>query len=400
MAFIFVAHDTPEPSLYGAMAAILAAQKDLPLAHLPVSWDTARYPDACQHVVGEGQRVTSGLLWAERLILQSAGKVMKLEELLKTYGTGDVVIPLGPIQIIQFTQVARQVRENAFDYELITVERENQGYMFRRHGLTDEAAGCWWRDRYGRWINHDTPPQTTTSLRIALVGAQSEQCTTYPATLAALGDAADALSVSLDMVYAAPQVLEDHLHEVMENVDGILLPGGSAMCNVTGQICAAHYALNRHIPILGLCLGMQTMTTAIVQNMMGSAKANLAEADPDADIKTFVPLTNTPTFPVHRLGDHRMHSRPGSRLHEILGDEFIVRYNHRFHLAPELKPDLENHGLLISGTDATGKIADGIEFTRHPFYLGVQGHPELSSLPVKPHPLLIAFLKAASAQHG
>ena len=173
MSFIFVAHDTPEPSLYGAMAAILAAQKDLPLAHLTVSWDTARYPDACQHVVGEGQRVTSGLLWAERLILQSAGKVMKLEELLKTYGTGAVVIPLGPMQIIQFTQIAQQVRENAFDYELITVERENQGYMFRRHGLTDEAAGCWWRDRYGRWINHDTPPQTTTSLRIALVGAQS-----------------------------------------------------------------------------------------------------------------------------------------------------------------------------------------------------------------------------------
>ena len=400
MAFIFVAHDTPEPSLYGAMAAILAAQKHLPLAHLPVSWDIARYPDACQHVIGEGQLMTSGLLWTERMNPQSAGKVMELDALLETYGTQDVVIPLGPMQIIKFTEIARQVRENAFDYELITVERANQGYAFSRHGITDEAAGCWWRDRYGRWINHNTPPHTGTSLRIALVGAQSDQCTTYPATLAALGDAADALSLSLDIVYATPVALEDHLHEVMENVDGILLPGGSAMCNVNGQICAAHYALNRKIPVLGLCLGMQTMATAVVQNMMGSMKANLAEADPDADIKTFVPLQDTPTLPVHRLGDHQMRSRPGSRLYDILGDEFTVRYNHRFHLDPAWKGDLEKYGLRISGTDLSGKIADGIEFTDHPFYLGVQGHPELSSLRVKPHPLLIAFLNAAGSQRS
>jgi len=400
MSFIFVAHDTPEPSLYGAMAAILAAQKHLPLAHLPVSWDIARYPDACQHVIGEGQLMTSGLLWTERMNPQSAGKVMELEDLLNTYGTQDVVVPLGPMQIIQFTQIARQVRDNALDYELVTVERANQGFVFRRHGQTDDASGCWWRDRYGRWINQNMPPHTGPSLRIALVGSQSDQCSIYPATLAALGDAADALSLSLDMVYAAPQALEDHLHEVMENVDGILLPGGSAMCNVTGQICAAHYALNRNIPILGLCLGMQTMTTAIVQKMLGSTKANLAEAYANAEIKTFIPLTDTPTFPVHRLGDYQMHCRPGSRLNDILGDEFTVRYNHRFHLEPELKPDLEKFGLHISGTDATGKIADGIEFTHHPFYLGVQGHPELSSLRVKPHPLLTAFLKAAGSKRS
>ncbi|CAM3774489.1 MULTISPECIES: glutamine amidotransferase-related protein [Rahnella] len=398
MAFIFVAHDTPEPSLYGAMAAILAAQKHLPLAHLPVSWDIARYPDACQHVIGEGQLMTSGLLWTERLNPQSAGRVMELDELLDTFGTQDVVIPLGPMQIIQFTHIARQVRENAFDYELINVERSNQGYAFSRHGQIDETAGCWWRDRYGRWINHNTPPQTGTSLRIALVGAQSDQCSVYPATLAALGDAADALSLSLDIVYAAPLALEEHLHEVMENVDGILLPGGAAMCNVAGQICAAHYALNRNIPVLGLCLGMQTMTTALVQKMLGSEKANLTEADPDAEIKTFIPLADTPTFPVHRLGNHLMYSRAGSRLHDILGGEYPVRYNHRFHLDPGLKPALEEYGVQISGTDITGKIADGIEYTRHPFYLGVQGHPELSSLHVKPHPLLMAFLETAGLQ--
>lgn len=88
------------------MAAILAAQKHLPLAHLPVSWDIARYPDACQHVIGEGQLMTSGLLWTERMNPQSAGKVMELEDLLNTYGTQDVVVPLGPMQIIQFTQIA------------------------------------------------------------------------------------------------------------------------------------------------------------------------------------------------------------------------------------------------------------------------------------------------------
>jgi len=230
------------------------------------------------------------------------------------------------------------------------------------------------------------------------VGAQADQCSVYPATLAALGDAADALALSLDIVYADPLMPEDQLHAVMAGVDGILLPGGAAMCNVTGQVRAAHYALHHNIPVLGLCLGMQTMSTAIVQKMLGSLKANLAEADPDAEIKTFVPLSDTPAFPVHRLGSHIMHVRPGTRMHAILGDEFTVRYNHRFHLEPALKAGLEEYGLLISGTDVTGKIADGIEYTRHPFYLGVQGHPELSSLRVNPHPLLTAFLKAADGE--
>jgi len=134
----------------------------------------------------------------------------------------------------------------------------------------------------------------------------------------------------------------------------------------------------------------------VAQEMLGSDRVNLAEADPNAAIASFVALADTAGLPAHRLGEQRMLCRPASRLGTLLGPRFAVRYNHRFHLNPALKSDLEHYGLAISATDSGGSVADGIEFNRHAFYLGVQGHPELSSAPGRPHPLLTAFLAAAA----
>ncbi|NDL62221.1 hypothetical protein GRH90_05570 [Enterobacteriales bacterium SAP-6] len=230
-------------------------------------------------------------------------------------------------------------------------------------------------------------------LCIALLGSRRDQLDVYPAIAAALGDAADALSLRLDILFASPR---QPLGDTLDRADGVLLPGGASMANVAGQIAAARYTLDNAIPTLGLCLGMQTMATAVAQRMLGSAEVNLAEAEPLAPIKSFVPLAETAGRPHHRLGDQTMLSVPGSRMHALLGDRSGMRYNHRFQLNPALKQSLENYGLRISATDDSGAIADGIEFTGHDFYLGVQGHPELSSARGRPHPLLMAFLTAAA----
>ncbi|MDR3430914.1 MAG: gamma-glutamyl-gamma-aminobutyrate hydrolase family protein [Rouxiella aceris] len=398
MALTFVAHNTPEPALYGAMASILADLRQQALAHLPVQWDRQRYADACQHVIAQGELVTSGLLWRERISGISAGKVWRLDELLSQHGDKDWVIPLGPAQLATFSRLAREVRDFGVDYELIQVDRAHQGYQFSRLTHDKGTQAYWWRDRFGRWSANQAilPPVVSgRPLRIALIGSHQDQAESYPATLAALGDAADALAVELDMLYLSPQTLDGSLHHLLRDIDGVLLPGGSDMRNVAGQIAVAHYCLSHAVPVLGLCLGMQTMATAVIQQMSGSDRANLAEADPLAPVKTFVPLSETPGHPVHRLGDRLMKMRAGTQLAAILGEEFTLRYNHRFHLNPLFKEDLHAFGLTIAASDLSGTIADGIEHSAHPFYIGVQGHPELSSSPQRPHPLITAFLQAA-----
>jgi len=395
MTLTFVAHNTPEPALYGAMASVLACQRGVGLAHLPVDWNKQRYADACQHVTAEGELVSSGLLWYERLSGKSAGKVWQLDDLLSLHGGKDWVIPLGPSQLESFTKLARAVRDYSVEYQLVEVERVAQGYQL---GRGSSGQGLWWRDSFGRFTaGHRTPPMPgARRLRIALIGTYSDQLGSYPATLAALGDAAEALGTAVETVFIPPRAPENVLLGTLQDVDGVLMPGGSDMLNVAGQIRVAHYCLQHELPVLGLCLGMQTMATAVIQQMLGNTQANLAEADPLAPLKTFVPLAQTSGHPQHRLGDDVMKMCSDSQLASLLGEEATVRYNHRFQLNPQFKTNLQSYGLTVSGTDRSGTIADGIEYAAHPFYVGVQGHPELTSAAERPHPLISAFLKAAA----
>lgn len=435
MTLIFVAHDAPEPALYGAMAAILADRLRLPLVHLAQEWDLALYPDACQHAIAAGSLVTSGLIWHERLSGQSAGAARRWSALSELAAGRDWVIPLGPAQLAEMPARLRALSDLAMDYQLVRVTPTARGLVFSRDGVTQTAWGSWRRDGFGRWTGQDispgadptpgltpaiapgdnfpganpalNPAPATASVNhvsaegsplcIALLGSRRDQLDVYPAIAAALGDAADALALTLDILFASPQ---EPLGDTLDRANGVLLPGGASMANVAGQITVARYTLDNDIPTLGLCLGMQTMTTAVAQRMLGSEEVNLAEADPLAPIQSFTPLADTPGHPYHRLGDQTMLSAPGSRMHALLGDRSGMRYNHRFQLNPALKPGLENAGLRISATDDSGTIADGIEFTAHAFYLGVQGHPELSSSRGRPHPLLTAFLTAAAARRA
>ncbi|WP_413733427.1 glutamine amidotransferase-related protein [Sodalis sp. RH21] len=427
MTLIFVAHDTPEPALYGAMAAILADRLRLPLTHLAQAWDLAAYPDACQHAAAAGPLVASGLIWHERLGGRGVGAAKNWSELAELPAGQDWVIPLGPAHLAELPDRLRALDELGLDYRLAQVEMAPSGLAFTCGGVTQTAWGQWRRDAYGRWYGQDIAdpvpgpsadgarrddlaaepargveaglarangvPLGKAALCIALLGSRRDQLEVYPAIAAALGDAADALSLSLDILFASPR---ESLAGILDRADGVLLPGGASMANVAGQIAAARYSLDNAIPTLGLCLGMQTMTTAVAQRMLGSSEVNLAEAEPLAPVKSFVPLAPKRGHPRHRLGEQMMLSVPGSRMNALLGDRSAMRYNHRFQLNPALKQGLEHYGLRISATDDSGTIADGVEFTDHVFYLGVQGHPELSSAPGRPHPLLLAFLTAAA----
>lgn len=397
MALTFVAHNTPEPALYGAMASVLAEQTGADLAHLMTNWDISLFADACQHVTAEGNLVASGLLWHERRNRKSPGKALTLSELLSLNHSQDWIIPLSPSGLTDLPQMVAVARQHAIDFQIIDVEAREQGFQFGSHGIIDKAQTIWRRDNYGRLTSGPrvAAPLGSLRLKIALLGTYQDQIQSYPATLAALGDAADAQGLHVETVFIPPRAPEHVLRSVMQQIDGVILPGGSDMQNVAGQIRVAHYCLRQQIPTLGLCLGMQTMATAVIQQMTGSLFANLAEADPLAAVKTFVPLAEAAAHPEHRLGAKVMSLRKGSQMAAVLGDKATLRYNHRFQLNPLFIDDLEAYGLAVSGTDQSGTIADAIEYAEHPFYLGVQGHPELTSTALQPHPLFSAFLQAS-----
>lgn len=392
-----IEHDVDAPALFGAAAAAHVARAGGTLMHLPARFDTARHPDAVQHPLAAGGLEPSGLIWFERLTSQTAGRAASPDEIVAAARDLDVAVPIHPAFGASGELVASLMAKAAGHGVAVqhVVVVDDGAVLLVRGGRRPLA----WRDAFGR-IVLDEPPRSSGSpcITIGLVGSEHDQRHVYPANLAALADAADALAMSLAIAFLDPSDLHGPQDcEPLLRMAGIVLPGGAAMANVAGQIVAATASFAAGVPTLGLCLGMQTMTTALVQKAIGR-DANLAEADPRAPVKTFVPIggpADAPSF--HRLGDQPLAVQAGTRLSDILAGRGTVRCNHRFRLDEKLLPMLETMGLRVGARGLDDTVIDAIEVSGHAFYMGMQGHPELGSRAGTPHPLLRAFLATAAA---
>jgi len=402
MSLTLVVHACPQPALYGALAAVAALGASARLLHLPAIFAPELGADAMQQVAAEGALVPSGLLWYERLTGRQITAPSTVPEIVAAALEEEVVVPWhAPVQAAEELDRlltlahARGVRVQHWQVE------EHEG-AWRLCNLQGEASpGPWWtRDAAGRLVRADIVVESSEGLggagpglRIALIGTARDQHQVYPANLAALGDAADALGLGLEIRCIAPRAFVNEDLRGLDGVDGVVLPGGSDMGDVPGQLAVAQLSLRERIPTLGLCLGMQTMATALVRRLPGGQHANLAEADPDALVRSFVPMADTSGLPVHRLGDRPVRVLD-PQLAALIGAMPEIRCNHRFRLNPVLLPLLRAYGVCIAATDLSGQIVDAITYPAHPFYIGMQGHPEQGSRPDAPHPLMTAFLAA------
>lgn len=233
---------------------------------------------------------------------------------------------------------------------------------------------------------------------LVVVGEESYHRDVYPALLAALGDAADALGQTPAVRFVSPRnvAVRDWPNRLAQ-ADGILLPGGPDTTQTAGQVDAAAATLDAGIATLGICLGMQTMTTAFARRRAGLPDAGLEEIDPHARPQVFVRMRSPDGEGRHRLGAKRLRLDADSRLAALLGVETATeRLHHRYHLSPELVPVLAGAGLRLAARDCEERIVDAIEAPDHPFFMGLQCHIELSSRNRRaPHPVLTAFLDAA-----
>lgn len=244
---------------------------------------------------------------------------------------------------------------------------------------------------------------------IAIVGKYTVLKDAYKSLIEALVHGGIANSVKVNLEWIESEVFESedpapHLN----NVNGILVPGGFGERGSEGKIAAARYARENNIPYFGICFGMQMAVVEAARNMAGIAGASSTEFgatdEPVVGLMTEWTRGNEKEQRhaegdlggTMRLGAYEAALTAGSRIAEIYGStEISERHRHRYEVNIGYREKLEDAGLIFAGTSPDGVLPETVELPNHPWFIGVQYHPELKSRPFEPHPLFASFVGAA-----
>jgi CTP synthase len=247
---------------------------------------------------------------------------------------------------------------------------------------------------------------------IAVVGKYTEMKDAYKSLIEALahGGLANRVKVNLDWIESEIFESADPAAH-LEHVHGILVPGGFGQRGAEGKILAARFARERGVPYFGICFGMQMAVIEAARALAGIDKANSTEFGPCAE-----PVVGLMTEWLKgnelekrgvgeglggtmRLGAFPALLKPDSRIAGIYGaTEISERHRHRYEVNFAYRERLEDCGLLFAGSSPDGLLPETVEIPEHPWFIGVQYHPELKSRPFEPHPLFASFIAAAKAQ--
>lgn len=237
-------------------------------------------------------------------------------------------------------------------------------------------------------------------VEIALVGKYVSLQDSYISIAEAFKHAGADLEteVKVRWVYSG-DITEENIKDVLKGVNGILVAPGFGDRGIEGKVLTAKYARENKIPMLGICLGMQIMTIEFARNVLGHTKANSVEFDtatPDPVISLMEEQKNVvDKGGTMRLGAWKCALKNGSRLFDVYGSKNISeRHRHRYEFNSEYLQEFEKNGFLATGTNPETGLVEALELPGHPFYVGVQYHPEYKSTVATPHPLFRAFIKA------
>jgi CTP synthase len=265
-----------------------------------------------------------------------------------------------------------------------------------------------WNDVYDRIHNTDG------EVNVAIVGKYTQLEDAYKSFKEALthGGMANRVKVNVSWVDAEVFDREDAAPH-LEGYHAILVPGGFGERGTEGKIKAAQYARENKIPYFGICLGMQMAVIEAARNVAGIKEAGSEEFDHEAGGKRFEPVvyhlkewvqgnakvkrkSDDDKGGTMRLGSYDATLTAGSKVAEIYGSLAIEeRHRHRYEVDTKYREQLEAKGLVFSGMSPDGKLPEIVEWSDHPWFIGVQFHPELKSKPFAPHPLFADFVRAA-----
>ncbi|XVF77750.1 hypothetical protein PTKIN_Ptkin14bG0072000 [Pterospermum kingtungense] len=249
-------------------------------------------------------------------------------------------------------------------------------------------------------------------VKIAMVGKYVGLKDSYLSVLKALLHASVGCRRKLVVEWVEASHLEDITSKekdplndnLMQGADGILVPGGFGDRGVQGKILAAKYARERKVPFLGICLGMQIAVIEFARSVLGLHDANSMEFDPETTnpCVIFMPEgSKTHMGGTMRLGSRRTYFKvPDCKSAQLYGNATFVdeRHRHRYEVNPDMISDLEAAGLSFVGRDESGRRMEIVELPSHPYFIGVQFHPEFKSRPGKPSALFSGLIAASCGQ--
>jgi CTP synthase len=276
---------------------------------------------------------------------------------------------------------------------------------FHQQGLDKritELLGMWTTEPKMEEINKviynaENPLKT---VNIGIVGKYTELIESYKSLDEALRHAAISNQVKLKLTYIDAEDLEKGVKtDLLETVDGILVPGGFGSRGTEGKIRAIQFAREKKKPFFGICLGLQLAMIEFARNMAGIKGATSMEFQDSGE------------FVIHymqgqskdgakggsmRLGAYECEFKEGSLGHQVYGElKISERHRHRLEVNNEYVPRLTEKGMIVSGVNPALKLVEVIELKDHPYFIACQYHPEFKSRPFKPHPLFASFVKAS-----
>jgi CTP synthase len=281
-------------------------------------------------------------------------------------------------------------------YEVpLTLEKEGVGdFITQKLGLPPNEANLGsWRDMVER-MKAPKP-----KVHIAIVGKYTELHDAYISLKEALKHAALRHNLEADIIWGSS---DDLLGEsnILDCVQGIVVPGGFGTRGVEGMILAARYAREKGVPYLGICLGMQAMVIEYGRKILKTEEVNSTEFSPHTPYPV-VSLLEEQKGVKNKGGTMRLGSYPcrlvkGTRAFEAYGAEMTYeRHRHRFEFNNDFRFLFEKEGLIMSGLSPDGELTEIVELRDHPFMVGTQFHPEFRSRPASPHPLFMSFIHKA-----
>lgn len=236
---------------------------------------------------------------------------------------------------------------------------------------------------------------------IALVGKYIRLHDAYISVVEALKHGGISNRVTVNIKWIDSETLTDEtIDEIMQSVNGILVPGGFGDRGIEGKIQAITYARTHNIPFLGLCLGMQLSIVEYARNVLGCKDAHSIELNPATThpVIALMPDQNgvEDIGGTLRLGSYPCVLDKTSNAYRVYGEETIYeRHRHRYEVNNDYRAALIEHGMKLSGLSPDGRIVEMCELPSHPFFIATQAHPEFKSRPNRPHPLFKGFIAAA-----
>ncbi len=294
--------------------------------------------------------------------------------------------------VIEAFDTPHTIYEVPLDFAAQDIDQVIIDVMGLRAGRRNLKA---WREYVDRVITADR------AVTIAVVGKYSELLDAYKSIHESLNHAGAAHSATVNILSVSSEDIEKSgAHEILSAANGILVPGGFGSRGLEGKIMAIKYAREKKVPFFGICLGMQMAVIEFARNVLGLKDADSTEHCADTKDPVIHLMEEQKEIinkgATMRLGAYPCSLEKGTLARKAYGkDQISERHRHRYEYNNEYRERFEKAGLVVCGESPDGMLVEMVEIHNHPWFVGVQFHPEFKSRPVDPHPLFRDFVGAS-----